>query len=380
MERAWWAGWKARLAVCLVAVLVGALLAGLLMGVTPPFLASRAATPSTGPSPEPSTPPAPPLHVPAGWTQVLPGLILSDFSEFNTLVQSAVRPGRIAACALPPRPWPVTAVPVLVLSDDGGRTWQQRPIHLAGSVWECDLQEDILNPDTYAVSLAHIIDGKSNGDDETLVTYNAGRTWQRAVLPASMEYSCAGLPRQLAMPSWIQADPCTVDPWDPNHLYAIIQTSPSTMSQGQGLYETRDGGSSWHWLHTWPTSLGLMEIHPTSTGLYVVDSQDPIGNEGVYRSTDGGVSWTRLPAKENTRAVTYFGLGGRLLTTAYPQLFQVDPATGVPTLLGDVPVTKEGNGSVGGVISAVAICEGAEPSLVVAGPYGTFVRSLPPLR
>ena len=380
MERAWWAGWKARLAVCLVAVLLGALLAGLFMWLTTsPFLAGRTATPSPGATLGPTPLAAPAIHVPAGWTQVLPGLIVSDFSEYNTLVQSAVMPDRIAACALPPRAWPVTAVPVFVLSDDGGRTWQQRPIRLAGSVWECNLQENLLNPDTYAVSLTHIIDGKAGGPDETLVTHDAGRTWQSATLPASMEYSCATLPQQLALPSQMQAQPCTVDPWDPNHLYAFIYNSPST-PQGQSLYESRDGGSSWHRLHVWPTALGYMEIHPTSSGLYVVDSQDPVGDEGVYRSTDGGVSWNRLPAKENTRAVTYFGFGGRLLSTAYAQLFQVDPTTGVPTLLGDVPVAEEGNGSVGGVISAVAICEGAEPSLVVAGPAGTFVRSLPPLR
>lgn len=185
---------------------------------------------------------------------------------------------------------------MFVLSDDGGRTWQQRPIHLAGSVWECNLQEDLLNPDTYAVSLTLIIDGKAGAADETLVTHDAGRTWQRASLPASMEYSCATLSRQLALPSQMQARPCTVDPWDPNHLYAFIYNFPTT-PQRQSLYESRDGGSSWHRLHVWNTALGYMEIHPTSNGLYVVDSQDPVGDEGVFRSTDGGVSWTRLPKK-----------------------------------------------------------------------------------
>ncbi len=130
MTRDWWAGWKTRLAACLVAVLLaallGALLAGLFTQLTPTFLAGHAATPSPGPTLGPATMTAPPLHVPAGWTQVLPGFILSDFSHYNTLVPSAVKPGRVAACALPPHPWPVSVEPVFVLSDDGGRTWQQR--------------------------------------------------------------------------------------------------------------------------------------------------------------------------------------------------------------------------------------------------------------
>jgi hypothetical protein len=210
------------------------------------------------------------------------------------------------------------------------------------------------------------------------VTHDAGRTWQRAALPASMEYSCQGLPRQLGMPSQIQANLCTVDPWNPTHLYAIIQTSPTTMVKGQTLYESRDGGNSWQRVHIWPTALGEMEIYPTSSGLYVVDLQDPSG-QGAYRSPDGGAHWRRVLVKRAAGGIDYFGLGGRLLIV-YPQLFQVDPATGVATSLGGVPVAEEGNGTITGIISAAAICEGGEPSLVVSGPYGTFVRPLPPLR
>jgi hypothetical protein len=171
-----------------------------------------------------------------------------------------------------------------------------------------------------------------------------------------------------------------VDPWDLTHLYALIVTSP-TERYGLSLYETRDGGTSWRSLHTWPTAreLRFMAIHPTSDGLYVLDGQDAGGGEGVYRSTDGGASWSKLPLNVAVSTVTYFGLAGRLLATAYPLLFQVDPITGEPQPLGEVPVTHGSNGDVGGVISAVAICEASQPSLLVSGPYGSYVRSLPPL-
>ena len=121
----------------------------------------------------------------------------------------------------------------------------------------------------------------------------------------------------------------------------------------------------------------LMDFHYTSSALYVVDNQDSGGGQGVYRSVDGGTTWKKLPLKSPLSTVDYFGPTGRLLATAYPRLFQVDPITGKPTLLGEVPVTQEGNGAVGGVISAVAISEGSQPSLVVSGPYGTYVRALP---
>jgi hypothetical protein len=373
MERHWWGGWKARLAMGLVVVgLVATLLSALLTHVTPPHLARRTASPTAAPT---AAPPPPGLLVPAGWKQALPGLVVSDFGHFNTLVTSAVKPNRVAACALPPHPWPVSVAPVFVLSDDGGRTWQQQAVPLAGLVWECTLEGDSLDPESYAMRVSHFTQGAVT-EPEILLTQDAGRTWRLAPLPARMTHSCATLPQQLHMPAWAEAYPCVVDPWDLTHLYAFIVTTLSTERYGLSLYETRDGGTSWRSLHTWPTAseLRLMEIHPTSGGLYVVDGQDSGGGEGVYRSADGGATWSKLPLKSTVSGLTYFGQAGRLLTMVYPQLFQVDPVTGAATPLGDVPVIKENNG---GVISAVAICEGSLPSLFVSGPYGAYVRSLP---
>jgi photosystem II stability/assembly factor-like uncharacterized protein len=307
---------------------------------------------------------------------VLPGLVVSDFGHYDTLVTSAAKPDRVAACALPPHSWPVMVAPQFVLSEDGGRTWEQQAVSLVGSVWGCDLAGDPLDPDTYALSAIHIIDGKAMGPDAIVVTHDAGRTWRLEATPAAMLHSCATLPQQLHMPTWVQAQPCVPDPLDPTHLYALVATS-AMVNQGMSLYESHTSGTSWHALHTWPTAIGSppMEIHPTSSGLYVVDGQDGGGGEGVYRSADHGATWHKLPLKAPVSSVTYFGQAGRLLATALPQLFQVNPVTGAATPLGDIPVTQ----NAGGVISAVAICEGSQPSLVVSGPLGTYVRSLPPL-
>jgi hypothetical protein len=268
--------------------------------------------------------------------------------------------------------------PTFVLSDDGGRTWEQRAIPAVGIVWSCDLRGDPADPDTYALSVTHIFQGKAGGSDQTVVTHDSGRTWLLESPPAHMDYSCDPLPQRLGMSHWIEVDACAVDPSDPSHLYAITATAASTPGHGLSLYETRDGWRSWRLLHTWSTAQRLMEFHLTTSALYVVDNQDLPGKQGVYRSNDGGASWARLFLKSPVSTVDYFGPTGRLLATDYPQLFQINPATGTPTLLGEVPVINESNGNVVGVISAVAVCEGNQPSLVVSGPYGTYVRMLPP--
>jgi hypothetical protein len=381
MERRWWGGWKAQLAaglvsVGLVAILLGIALAPRLRSPLAPHIASPLATLTVSPS---GVSAAPNLVVPAGWKPTLPGLVVSDFGHVNTLVTSAAKPSRVAACALPPHPWPVMVAPQFALSDDGGRTWQLHDLPLAGSVWECFLAGDLVDPDIYTVSVTHSIDGKASEPDVNLVTHDAGQTWRLGSAPQSTAPVCATLPQQLHMPAWVEAQPCAVDPFDPTHLYALI-TASATENRGMSLYETHTSGSSWRLLHAWPTALGprSMEIHPTASGLYVVDGQDGGGGEGEYWSADGGASWTKAPLKAPVSSVTYFGQAGRLLATTLPHLFQVDPVTGAATPLGDVPVTRQ-DGTVGGVISAVAICEGSLPSLVVSGPLGTYVRSLPPL-
>lgn len=380
MERPKWGGWRVRLTAGFVAVLLGALVAVLLSSLLAQFAPSHRSglTSSTTPAPT-GLATTSGLFVPAGWKQVLPGLILSDFSHPDALVASPAQPGRVAACALPPHPWPEMRAPLFVLSDDGGRTWQQWAIPVVGMIWSCDLRGDTLDPNTYALSVSHITQGRAEGYDETAVTHDGGHTWSLESAPASMDYPCATLLRLLKLPEWVEVDSCAVDPSDPTHVYAITATSASAEWRGLSLYETRDGWSSWRLLHTWGTAVRLMGFHYTSSALYVADNQDSGGGQGVYRSADAGATWKKLPLTSPLSTIDYFGPTGRLLAAHFPQLFQIDPTTGNPTLLGEAPVTQESNGSVGGVISAVAICEGSQPSLVVSGPYGTFVRALPPL-
>jgi hypothetical protein len=109
MERHTRGGWKIGLTVVLVAALLGVLVAALLPGLLTWGATFHRNGHGTSLTPGPTAATgvfASGLTVPANWKQVLPGLILSDFSHYNTLVTSAQQTDRVVACALPPRRWP----------------------------------------------------------------------------------------------------------------------------------------------------------------------------------------------------------------------------------------------------------------------------------
>ena len=75
-----------------------------------------------------------------------------------------------------------------------------------------------------------------------------------------------------------------------------------TMSMGDGVYKTPDGGETWVHLglgsSTGQTAISRVRVHPTDCDtVFVASMGDPWGpNEerGVYRSKDGGKSWDRV--------------------------------------------------------------------------------------
>ena len=75
-----------------------------------------------------------------------------------------------------------------------------------------------------------------------------------------------------------------------------------TMSMGDGVYKTPDGGKTWVHLglgsSTGQTAISRVRVHPTDCDtVFVASMGDPWGpNEerGVYRSNDGGKNWDRV--------------------------------------------------------------------------------------
>jgi len=93
----------------------------------------------------------------------------------------------------------------------------------------------------------------------------------------------------------------TIDPQDPQVVW--VGTGENVggrhVGYGDGVYRSEDGGQSW-------TRMGLEDsehiskilIHPENSQVIWVAAQGPLwrtgGERGVFRTTDGGTTWTRV--------------------------------------------------------------------------------------
>ena len=125
-------------------------------------------------------------------------------------------------------------------------------------------------------------------------TTNAGTTWT-PVFDEQGSYSIGCV---------------TVDPTNPNVVWVGTgeNNSQRSVGYGDGVYKSLDGGKSW-------TNAGLKEsehvgkivVDPKSPDTVYVASQGPLwaagGERGVYKTTDGGKTWKpSLKLSENTGA------------------------------------------------------------------------------
>ena len=102
-----------------------------------------------------------------------------------------------------------------------------------------------------------------------------------------------------------------VAPSDPNVLYVGMGEAciRGNVSFGDGVYRSTDGGATWQHLGLADTRhISRVRIHPQNPDhVYVAALGHAFGpnpERGVYRSTDGGQTWTRvLHVSDNTGAV-----------------------------------------------------------------------------
>jgi len=88
---------------------------------------------------------------------------------------------------------------------------------------------------------------------------------------------------------------------DPNIIYAGMgeTTIRSSVSHGDGVYKSFDGGRTWmHCGLAETRNIGKIRIHPTNPDLVYVaalgHAHGPNQERGVYRSVDGGKTWAQL--------------------------------------------------------------------------------------
>ena len=161
-------------------------------------------------------------------------------------------------------------------SDDAGRRFRITNEGLTDQFIEC-LVVDPTNPNIIYAGCQGGVHKSTDG----------GRTWQR---------TCEGLPPPQRYSYGAPIGGLAIDPTNPKMLYAGIGR-PRQQEVGRGhVYRSDDGAETWRLL-TEADPLGGdaiisdIEISPADSSLLLVAS-----NKGLFRSADGGATWTEITA------------------------------------------------------------------------------------
>jgi len=116
-------------------------------------------------------------------------------------------------------------------------------------------------------------------------TTNAGTTWT-PVFDGEGSYSIGCV---------------TMDPHNPSVVWVGTgeNNSQRSVSFGDGVYRTRDGGKTWDNMGLKESEhIGMIAIDPHDSNTVYVAAQGPLwsagGDRGLYKTTDGGQAWDRI--------------------------------------------------------------------------------------
>ena len=181
-------------------------------------------------------------------------------------------------------------------STDGGRSWQSMGFRHGGQIGR--LQVHPTNPDlVYAAVLGRAF-GK-NPERGVFRSRDGGRTWDKVFF---LNDSTGAV--DLAM-----------DPRNPRILYAAMwraERKPWTMISGSaegGIWRSMDGGDTWTKLggglpKGLTGKIGLTVSPANPRRLWAIVEAEPEG--GVYRSDDGGDTWTRTNSENKLRQRAWY--------------------------------------------------------------------------
>ncbi|RMH04281.1 MAG: glycosyl hydrolase [Planctomycetota bacterium] len=144
-------------------------------------------------------------------------------------------------------------------------------------------------------------------------TENAGTTW-RPVFDDQGSYSIGCL---------------AMEPGNPNVVWVGTgeNNSQRSVSFGDGVYRTRDGGKSWENLGLKESEhIGMIAIDPRDPNTVFVAAQGPLwrsgGDRGLYKTTDGGATWRRVLHVDDDTGVNEVHLDPRDPDRMYASSYQ----------------------------------------------------------
>jgi photosystem II stability/assembly factor-like uncharacterized protein len=190
----------------------------------------------------------------------------------------------------------------LYKSEDGGKTWNFIGLPDAGQVGRIEVHPE--NPDVAYVAALGSPFGK-NEERGVFKTTDGGDSWDH-VLSINDSTGVVDLAMNPERPGEVFAAAWSTErePW-------TLQ-SGTTWNGGGGLYKTTDSGENWTHLEeglpSGETLIGKtgITISPADTDRLwaMVSAQEP--NGGVYRSDDGGETWTRTNRNRKLRQREYY--------------------------------------------------------------------------
>jgi hypothetical protein len=208
-------------------------------------------------------------------------------------------------------------------SADGGKTWMQLGASTFVGTPGQTISRLVIDPATAgSLTATRVLVAASSG---VYLTTDSGSTWTQ-VLAAS--------------PSPVAATDLLLDPQTPSTLYAALGEIFGDASNG--VYKSTNGGNSWTRLGGgFPTSdvgrinIGIAPSSPST--LYAgVQSVASFGLRGIWKSTNGGTSWTKVLA-------TGVDCGNQCW---YDMYIYVDPTTPNTVYFGGLGIYKSTNGGI----------------------------------
>ena len=185
--------------------------------------------------------------------------------------------------------WDIAAGAGVYRSADGGKTWESRGLtdsrHI-GRLWVDPRDANVV----LAAAQGHFFG--PNAERGVFRTADGGKTWAK-VLFVDDNTGAVDLAADPAVPETIFAST-----WQVRYYPWLSYFTPTT-GPGSGVYKSTDGGETWTKLtgHGLPGgSLGRigLAVAPGTRSARVYATVDGGDQPGVYRSDDGGAQWQRV--------------------------------------------------------------------------------------